>query len=113
MDTRQLLLELETSFETYAGVAPVRDVVLAGLRYPSSDYWAALGLTWVEQGAALDSEIVERLSEIASSSRHYEQRTRHRASRLANLVIDSTKQVRPEWVETSPTASTGFGQKLS
>lgn len=83
MDTRQLMLELETPFETYAGAAPVRDVVLAGLRYPASDYWAALALTWLEQGADLDSEIVERLSEIASASRQYEQRTRHRASRLA------------------------------
>ena len=83
MDTRQLLLELETPFETYAGAAPVRNVVLAGLRYSTSDYWAALALTWLEQGADLDSEIVERLSEIASAPRQYEQRTRHRASRLA------------------------------
>jgi hypothetical protein len=83
MDTRQLLLDLETSFETYAGAAPVRDVVLAGLRYPTSDYWVALALIWLEHGAELDGEIVKRLNEIASASRQYEQRTRHRASRLA------------------------------
>jgi hypothetical protein len=50
MDTRQLLLDLETPFETYAGAASVRDVVLAGLRYTTSDYWAALALNWLEQG---------------------------------------------------------------
>lgn len=83
MDTRQLLLYLETSFETYAGPAPVRDVVLAGLCYPASDYWVLLALAWLEQGADLDREIVDRLCEIASASRQYEQRTRHRAARLA------------------------------
>lgn len=82
MDTRLLLRYLKTSFETYAGAPPVRDVVLAGLRYPTSDYWVALALTWLEHGAELDDEIVERLSEISSASRQYEQRTRHRASRL-------------------------------
>ena len=83
IDTRQLLVDLETSFETFAGAAPVRDVVLAGLRYPMGDYWTSLALTWLEQGAALDREIVECLSEVASASRQYGQRTRHRASRLA------------------------------
>lgn len=83
MDIRQRLLDLETPLETYAGAASVRDVVLAGLQYPTSDYWVALALTWLEQGAGLDGEIVERLCEIASASRQYEQRTRHRASHLA------------------------------
>jgi hypothetical protein len=83
MDTRALLLDLEMPFETYVGVACVRDVVLAGLRYPTGDYWPALALTWLEQGADLDSEVVERLREIASASRQYGQRTRHRALRLA------------------------------
>ena len=86
MDTRQLLLHLETSFESYAGEAPVRDVVLAGLRYPTGDYWVGLALTWLEQGAGRDREIVERLSEIASASRQYEQRIRHRASRLTKSL---------------------------
>ena len=36
-----------------------------------------------EQGAQLEREIVERLIQIAAASRQYEQRTRHRALRVA------------------------------
>lgn len=90
MDTRQLLLDLETPLETYAGAAPVRDVVLAGLRYPTSE--------------SREQTLTLRLSNVlARLHRHHDNTSServivHRAS--LNPGIGSTEHERPEWVDS-------------
>ena len=90
MDTRTLLPFLETPFGSYAGPTPAREVVLAGLQYPL-DYWVELAVAWLEGGAEIDGEIVERLNEI-TLARRYHQRTRHRAGHLLKLWKQNTAQ---------------------
>jgi len=78
----QLLVHLETPFALYQpAAAPARDVLLAGLRWPTG-HWAGLAVDWVEQGAPVDMEIAALLDVIAET-KHFPQALRHRAFAIA------------------------------
>lgn len=79
MDTRTLLLHLEQPLDSYTGIAPVVQVVVAGLDYETSDYWPGLAVGWLEQGAPVDAEIIRALSRV-SGSQHFSQAVRHRSA---------------------------------
>ena len=82
MDQRALVVLLEKPFADYcADDAAVRDVILAGLSWPtdtSAGYWQNLAVEWIEQGAAVDAEIVVLLNVIAVTEK-LPQKLRHRA----------------------------------
>ncbi len=83
MDPRSLLAHLEVPMESYVSESPSRrDVILAGLQSPS-EYWSSLAVTWLEQGAAVDSEIATILEVIANKKTN-SQSLRHRAFALAH-----------------------------
>ncbi len=81
MDPRPLLINLETPYSEYSGAAPLKDVLLAGLRW-ETQYWAGLAVSWIEQGAPIDKEIKEELDHI-SEKKHFPQSVRHKAFALA------------------------------
>ncbi len=81
MDTRLLLLHLEHPLAAYSGNASVAQVVMAGLNYEGSDYWANLAVEWLEQGAAVDADILQALTRI-SQNKHFSQRLRHRSTAI-------------------------------
>lgn len=81
MDTRLLLLHLEHPLAAYSGSASVAQVVMAGLNYEGSDYWASLAVEWLEQGVAVDAGILQALARIAER-KHFSQRIRHRSSAI-------------------------------
>jgi hypothetical protein len=83
MDSRSLLVKLETPYEKYdAAFAPARDVVIAGLCYSTSEYWSQLAISWLDEGATIDAEIVALLDEIADR-KHFSQKVRQRAFALS------------------------------
>ena len=78
MDSRALVVHLESPLSAFApSEGSSRDVVLAGLNWPT-EYWAALAVGWLEQGAPVDSEITSALRALAEK-KHYSQGVRHRA----------------------------------
>ena len=81
MDTRLLLLHLEHPLAEYSGSALVAQVVMAGLKYEGSDYWASLAVEWLEQGAAVDADILQALAQI-SQNKHFSQRLLHRSTAI-------------------------------
>ena len=78
MDTRILLLHLEKPLQAYSGIVPVGDVVMAGLDYETSDYWPGLAIGWLEQGAPVDSNVLQALARV-SGINHFSQQIRHRS----------------------------------
>ena len=82
MDPRKLVIHLESPYEKYdAAVAPVRDVLVAGLSWETA-YWPGLALEWLEQGAEVDGEIASLLDQIASR-KTFPQALRHKAFTIA------------------------------
>lgn len=82
MDARLLVLHLEAPYEEYTATdAPAREVVMAGLTWPT-DYWPGLAVAWLEQGAPIDEGIAEALDGVANS-KAFAQNVRHRAFALA------------------------------
>lgn len=79
MDARTLLLHLERPLQAYTGIAPVVHVVMAGLEYETSDYWPGLAVEWLEQGAPVDTNVLQALTRV-SGSKHFSQRVRHRSA---------------------------------
>jgi hypothetical protein len=51
---------LEQPLFAYNGSTSVRDVLIAGLRWPT-EYWVKLAVSWIAQGAATDREILAML----------------------------------------------------
>jgi len=82
MDKRALVVRLQTPFADYCeDDAVVRDIILAGLSWPndtSAGYWQDLAVEWIEQGAAVDAEMVELLNVIAVTEK-LPQKLRHKA----------------------------------
>ena len=70
MDTRTLLLHLEQPLQCYTGIVPVGHVVMAGLDYETSDYWPGLAVGWLEQGAPVDSNVLQALARVSLFSAH-------------------------------------------
>ena len=81
MDPRPLLINLETPYSEYSAKAPVKDVLLAGLRW-ETQYWVSLAVSWIEQSAPIDNEIKEALDNVAQK-RHFPQSLRHKAFAIA------------------------------
>ena len=81
MDPRALVVHLEKPFTEYAGAEAPVQVLLAGLQWPTN-YWAALAVDWLEQGAPMNAEVAAALDQAAKNA-DFEQRTRHRAFALA------------------------------
>lgn len=88
MDTRLLLLHLEHPLAAYSGNASVAQVVMAELGYPVSDYWPSLAIEWLEQGAAVDPEILLALVRV-SETKHFSQRLRHRSQKILRRATRS------------------------
>ncbi|WGG53222.1 hypothetical protein [Rugamonas sp. DEMB1] len=82
MDQRALVVRLQTPFAEYcADDATARDVILAGLSWPTdtpAGYWQRLAVDWIEQGAAVDIEMAEFLEVIATMVK-LPQKLRHKA----------------------------------
>lgn len=82
MDQRALVVRLQTPFADYcADDATARDVILAGLSWPTdtpAGYWQGLAVDWIEQGAAVDAEMTEFLKVIATTAK-LPQQLRHKA----------------------------------
>ncbi|MTV36706.1 hypothetical protein [Duganella radicis] len=85
MDQRALVVRLQTPFADYrANDAAARDVILAGLSWPtdtSAGYWQGLAVEWIEHGASIDAEMVEFLNVIATTEK-LSQELRHKARRI-------------------------------
>jgi hypothetical protein len=83
MDRRTLLPALEAPRSEYVSAgASVRDVVMAGLNWPTP-YWPELAVNWLEDGAAMDDEIADLLLRIAET-KTFPQNLGHRSAALAN-----------------------------
>ncbi|MFC0047892.1 hypothetical protein [Rheinheimera tilapiae] len=82
MDPRNLIVQLERPLREYRGVTPVREIILAGLRWPT-DYWPSLAVAWIEQGAEVDNDIIKLLNEVASKD-GFPQKLRHQAFAIAH-----------------------------
>ncbi|WP_233411119.1 hypothetical protein [Rugamonas violacea] len=82
MDQRALVVRLQTPFAGYcADDATARDVILAGLSWPTctpAGYWQGLAVDWIEQGVAVDAEMAEFLEVIATTTK-LPQTLRHKA----------------------------------
>lgn len=81
MDPRPLVVLLEMPYAEYRGEVPVKDILLAGLRW-ETQHWPSLAVEWLEQGAPLDAEIKEALDGVASR-KHFPQPLRHKAFAIA------------------------------
>ena len=79
----KLIALLEQGYIEATSVSPqdLRATLIAGLNW-ETHYWVDAALNWIEQGAELDQEIINRLEEIAYDKR-YPQQTRHRAFKFA------------------------------
>jgi hypothetical protein len=80
-DPRNLVVNLESLLAEYSGDAPVKEIVLAGLRW-DTEYWPALAIAWIEQGAEIDEEVKMALDHVARQNR-WSQSVRHKAFTLA------------------------------
>ncbi|WP_157572761.1 hypothetical protein [Nevskia soli] len=82
MDPRTIVSHLEKPLAEYVpAVVSVWDIVLAGLQWPG-EYWAGLAVSWLEQGAPLDSSVADELDKLSSNA-SLSQGLRHRAFGLA------------------------------
>jgi hypothetical protein len=82
MDARKLVVHLESPLSAYdSSRGGAREVVLTGLNW-QTEYWAALAVGWLEQGAPIDAEIASALHAIVEK-KHFSQGLRHRAFAFA------------------------------
>lgn len=81
MDTRELVVLLESPLEDITSAERVRGAIDAGLRWPTP-YWPELAIKWLEQGAPMDTEMVALLDTVAEANQ-FPQQLRHRAFALA------------------------------
>jgi hypothetical protein len=81
------LTRLELPYRAYAGSVDARDLVLAGLRWPT-EYWVGLAIGWLEQGVPIDEQIfreVQRLGSVIALS----QGLKHRVFALTRQHLQS------------------------
>jgi len=81
MDSRKLVVLLESPMEDVGSVELVRDAIDAGLRW-STPYWPELAVGWLEQGAPMNAETMKLLETVAGNG-NFPQNLRHRAFALA------------------------------
>lgn len=82
MSSPSIVLPLERPYDEFSpGESLPREIVLAGLRWPS-EYWRNLAIRWIEQGAPLDTEVADLLFTISEDRRGCSQRLRQRAFAL-------------------------------
>ena len=81
MDSRKLVVLLESPLHSVHSAELVRGAINAGLRWPTP-YWPELAVRWLEQGAPLDAEMAKLLDAVVAAS-HFPQNLRHRAFALA------------------------------
>jgi hypothetical protein len=87
MVSPSIVLPLERPLVEFSpGSDSPRAIVLAGLRWPT-EYWKDLAVGWLEQGVALDGEIVEMLLAISEDRRQCSQHLRHRALALRSKYL--------------------------
>jgi hypothetical protein len=95
MDQRALVVRLQTPFADYcADDATARDVILAGLNWPTDSptgYWQGLAVDWIEQGATVDAEMAEFLKVVATTA-ELPQKLRHKAQAI---VLRRQSEVKP------------------
>ena len=60
---------LEAAYSMYSESMPAREILLCALNWPT-DYWPALALGWLEQGAPIDFEIAVRLESIGQGRQY-------------------------------------------
>ena len=80
MTAPDIVVHLERPLAEYGGSTPVRDVLVLGLQWPT-EHWPNLAVSWIEQGAIVDQEIVALLGWIAVG-KQFSQRLRYRARTL-------------------------------
>ena len=86
MDPRTLLPFLESPYAAYKPVtASAKEVVLIGLRW-LNEYCSSLAITWLEQSAPIDHEVVIALEKIAATEK-LSQSIRHRAFALVRRYL--------------------------
>lgn len=81
LDSRERVVLLESPQKDVTSRELVRGAIEPGLRWPTP-YWPELAVRWLEEGAALDSELVKLVDAVASND-HFPQGLRHRAFALA------------------------------
>ena len=91
MDSRELVVLLESPLEDAPSTELVRGAVDAGLRWPTP-YWPELAVKWLEQGAPMDADLVILLDTVAETSQ-FPQQLRHRAFALARRFEKSQHAV--------------------
>lgn len=81
MDSRELVVLLESPHKDVTSPELVREAIKAGLGWPTP-YWPELAVRWIEDGASLDSELAKLVDAVAANE-HFPQSLRHRAFALA------------------------------
>lgn len=98
MDQRALVVRLQAPFADYcADDATARDVILAGLSWPTdtpAGYWQGLAVDWIEQGAAVDAEMAEFLEVIATTAK-LSQKLRHKVRAIVRRRQSEEKAFQP------------------
>ena len=87
MDPRTLVTLLESPYQSYTGAVDAREVVLAGLSWPT-EYWAGLAIGWLEQGAPANQQITQELERLGSTTT-LSQSLKHRAFILARRHLQA------------------------
>lgn len=83
MDSRELLVLLESPLKDAKSPELVRGAIEAGLRWPTaSPYWPDLAVRWLEEGAPMDGDLV-KLLDVVNNTKQFPQHLRHRAFALA------------------------------
>jgi hypothetical protein len=81
MDPRALVVHLESPYSDQGcNQPPAHEIVLAGLQAPS-EYWVGLAVSWLEQGAPANKEIIQELNSIVKN-KYFSQRVRHHSFAL-------------------------------
>lgn len=91
VDSRELVVLLESPQTDVTSPELVRGAIKAGLRWPTP-YWPELAVRWIEEGASLDSELANLVDAVATNE-HFPQSLRHRAFVLARR-FDRTQGAR-------------------
>jgi hypothetical protein len=87
VDPRTLVTLLESPYQSYTGTVDAREVVLAGLKWPT-EYWAGLAIGWLEQGAPTSKQIAQELQRLGSTAK-LSQGLKHRAFTLARQLMQA------------------------
>lgn len=81
MDSRELVVLLESPQTDVTSPELVRGAIKAGLRWATA-YWPELAVRWIEEGASFDRELANLVDAVAANKR-FPQSLRHRAFALA------------------------------